>query len=152
MKFQKQKSWHFLKPSPEATLPAGSKLKIPNLIFYLQTCFLWFPDLPAHQKTFFLFEKKKGNNRHCLVSTGFSLSFFFLYPWGCRVALLQLIPSDTEPQEQKKPGGWLKRSVIPFFIRNSSLQIHAYSRSRPRSMEFPRQFMRPSSSTATSPL
>lgn len=71
--------------------------------------------------------KRKRNNRHGPVSTGFFFFFFFFfkYPWGCRVVLLELIPSDTEPEEQKKRGGWLKRSVISFFIRNSSLQIQA---------------------------
>lgn len=63
------------------------------------------------------------------------LFFFYIYPWGCRVALLQLIPSDTEPQEQKKLGGWLKRSVIPFFIGNSILQIQAYISTRIKQKE-----------------
>ena len=43
--------------------------------------------------------------------------------------LLQLIPSDTEAKEQKKRGGWLKRSLIPLFM-SCQIQIRAYT-SRP---------------------
>lgn len=94
----------FFKPSPEATLPRGSKLKIPNLIFYLQTCFLWFAVLSVHQEALFFVWKERETTGAALFLQVF---LFFLIPGDvvlCCYSWFLVTPSHRSKRSEE--GGW----------------------------------------------